>query len=278
MSKISAKPIDISSLIGKCRNRIYRIGVELEGGWAKLPEGTSRLVGDGSVRFENPMPDELRTHPVNRGLATSTRQAREFQELYAAWANGDAGRSVPKHVGELPFGPIEVKELGQYMRQLYPSHVNDTCGMHVHMSFRKAFLYQRLMDERYPATIIDAVEKWAKRESLPDDNPIWDRLQGNNSYCKHEFYPDSQAACKNKNHHREGSRYTSINYCYGLHETIECRLLPMMPDAEMGIKAVQEVINITNAYLVAAGRREGPVVDAMIIQEDHYTEEMRECV
>jgi len=205
---------------GRVRNRVYRIGVELEGGWDKLPSKT-RVVRDGSIVFPEDQP-------------------------------------YPNIVGELAGPPISLGELSGWMNKFYPPFHNETCGMHVHMSFKTAMTYQRLMTPEYPATIVSYMEKWSKENKLSKTNPIWERLAGNSRFCKHQFFADMQASvvAKDYDNNRQGNRYTVINYCFSRHNTLECRLLPMMPDTTTAISAINEVIAITNAFLLKTVKRE----------------------
>lgn len=211
------KPVSLEG-VKRPRNRIYRVGIELEGLWKKIPEGVGKLEHDGSV----------------------------------------AGFAGIGHIGELPSPPLEVELFEAWMRKHYPTEVNETCGMHVHTSFKSALTYQRLMDPRYPATILAYIAKWGKKVDLPKDHCLWGRLRGESVFCKHQYTADEQVMNVEKDHNRErrGNRYTVMNYCWGRTTTIECRLLPAMPTVDLAIDAVREVINITNSYLVATAKRE----------------------
>lgn len=211
------KALDIDHARNKARNRIYRVGIELEGGWDRLPPGT-RLTHDGSVRF--PMPIAC--------------------------------------VGEMPSGILDTAKGSptyweNWLRTNYPKHTNETCGMHVHLSFKTAFAYNRLMTIQYPATVVAEYRKWAQREGLNEKHPLWPRLDGKSKYCQLKFDADGQVMNRDKDHNQErpGHRYTVINYCYSRYSTIECRLLPMMDTTDRAIRAVQELLDITNAFLVA---------------------------
>jgi len=210
---------DLSKFLGKVRNRIYRVGVELEGGWRDLPEGTN-LTRDGSIMI-----------PSTSGVK----------------------------VGELPSDPMEVIKIKTWMKKYYPQITDKSCGMHVHMSFKSSWHYAQLMSREYQDTIVAYLTEWAKDNRLPANHPIWNRLAGRNEYCKLDYYADVQVLQSRKNfdHNMPGSRYTAINYCFGLHETVECRILPMMENYELGVSAVMRVIDITNAYLVLVAKKEG---------------------
>lgn len=234
------KALDIEAFRSKARNRVYRIGIELEGGWDVLPPGV-RLQHDGSIDFDKPI----------------------------------------RHVGEWPIGPLDlVKDSPMYwvkaLTVAYPQHVNETCGMHVHLSFKTAFAYNRLMMPQYPATVVAAFSAWATKTGLSGSHPIWHRLEGLSRYCQFKFDADNQVLNGEKDHdqRRVGHRYTVINYCYGRYNTIECRLLPMMETAKQAVSAIQELVDVTNAFLLAVPikrepkqRTEHVVEDSMDITE-----------
>lgn len=231
------------------KNRINLVGVELEGGWTKL-QGELKPARDGSV-FQ---------HGFNPLDANITARL--------------------KHVGEIPLPPLSVREFPTTMKLYYPHYVDQSCGMHVHLSTTKAFAYQRLMINRpysYPGTIIEYIKRWAVREKLELKHPIWSRLRGESEYCQHLFQADEQAKTANKDfdHHRPGHRYTVVHFCWGRYKTVECRLLPMMQDAEQGVRAVQEVINITNAFLAASKEREPRLRSSVVEEADDYIVERR---
>lgn len=206
--------------IKRIRSRIYRIGIEVEGWWDGLPQLDARIIPDGSVVPSDP----------TTGVPI-------------VWSS---------HLkGEMNSPILEVSKFPDWMRIFSPQHSNKTCGLHVHISFKNALCYQRCMVERYPATIVEYLKRWATKEQLPETHPFWPRLAGQNQFCKHEFYADDQAQNQRKDydHSRNGHRYTAISYRYSYLSTIECRLFPMFGDVEVAIHAVHQFLDITNAFL-----------------------------
>lgn len=215
-------PLDLGGKKGKAPNRIYRIGIELEGGWTKLPPGCKGLGHDGSVIIERVLGDP------------------------------------PLLLGELANGPMVMEEWRTWLKKHYPQRVNDTCGMHVHLSPRTSLAYSRLMDPRYPSTVVDYMKQWAIEKQLPKNHAFWPRLKGKSLYCQHLYMADDQVRNTNKDHNRErpGHRYTVINYCHGRFGTIECRLLPMMENVDQAIELIQELVDVTNGFLSVTRRKE----------------------
>lgn len=252
MSEPLGPALNIDRYLGKAKNRLNLIGVELEGGWERLPSGGVAPQRDGSIRFGIP---------------------------------GDKESMIARihYTGEIPLPPLTREEFPATMKLYYPLYVNATCGMHVHLSTNRAFSYQRLMTNQpfsYPGTIVEYMIRWAKREALDAKHPIWSRLAGKSEYCQHIFQADEQAKSANKDfdHHRPGHRYTVVGYCWSRLKTLEVRLLPMMEGADQGIRAVQEVINITNAYLAASREREPRLRARVAEAEDIEVEERKSFV
>lgn len=158
------EPLKIDKLLGKVRNRIYLVGIELEGGWSKLPDTGTALVRDGSIHLEKGVRgepplipftrEEIMAEAALRYGAGATFNPRQIQQIAAMMEeNRVANKYSHLKIGELPSPPMEVKKFPLWMTKYYPSHVNDTCGLHVHMSFKSALHYQRLMIPEYSKTI-----------------------------------------------------------------------------------------------------------------------------
>lgn len=289
---MSTEPMNIDAALvaigagKKLKERITMIGIELEGGWISLPPG-ARVIRDGSVRnLPNPtggpayevggrrvtaMPLRERARAERRiGESTEAAMVRINTEEQIRGVQPVAAPEM--QIGEIPSPPMPVSEMGVWMRRYYPQSVNETCGLHVHMSFENALHYQRLMVEAYQSTIVKYVTEWAKAESLRKDHCLWGRLRDESVYCQHKFWPDHQIKTRGKDHdqHKEGHRYTVINYCYGTTGTVECRLLPMMADAEQGVRAVQRILDITNAFLAKGKERESKHSSKVVVGDDAY--------
>lgn len=245
MDMAKVKPLDLDAHLGKVKNRVALVSVELEGGWKKLPPGVVQLEDDGSV----------------------------------------FGRRRPAgvdYIGELPIGPALPAGIAELMKINRPDKINDTCGMHVHMSFDNLWHYKVLMEPEYQASILHYLSKWGKEADIPEAHTFWSRIRGESRFCRNEFWPDLQAGTKNKDHNQErrGHRYTVVHYC-GRLNTIECRVLPMFGRVSTGISAVHEVIKITNASLYVLGKKHdrkkitGKVIlDDGAIYEESVTEQL----
>jgi hypothetical protein len=243
---MALKSVNIDRLTLKPRNRVAAVGVELEGGWTTIPTGLRRedFIRDGSL-------DPLqRAHPH-------------------------------AFVMELPSPPLEENAMAHWMRANWPQLVDSTCGMHVHVSFKASLTYARVVKEEYPGTIVEYMKKWAEKEGIPADNPIWPRLRGESQYCQHQFFGDDQIRNTRKDHDkvRRGHRYTVVNFCWGRGiPTAECRLLPMFADAEQGIRAMREVVSITNRFLAATAKKERKLKSGFVIDPNDMVRVERRIV
>lgn len=241
-AKVKAKVVNIDKWLGdnKPFNRVKALGIELEGGWKTLPPG-ARLEGDASVFHNAPQP----------GL----RQ------------------------GELQLGPFLLADLNKYMKKYYPSKVDETCGLHVHMSFESPLHYGLLADSPdYQETVLEYLYRWAKENHLPEKHCIWDRLSGKSVYCQKEFWPYAQMTQARKDYDkaRHGHRYTVIHYCHERNGTVECRVLPMMDNVDLGISAVRRLVDITNAYLYAADKHKVKEGGQVVLSDGAVYEEVLE--
>jgi hypothetical protein len=254
--------IDINKRLGKVRNRVEKLGLEMEGGWARQLRPPDRLGHDGSV-FDRGNNGQRR-HVFPPGMPE----------------NAFAGEAVSS-----PLDPINYP---RWIRRCYPTWHDDTCGLHVHMSFTSVKYYEILASSvDYYDTMMQYLKLWALEEDakapglFPEDHHIWSRLAGTNRYCLGKWWPEKQIHRTTKPVGRNavrddevGHRYTAINFPFAIHKTIEIRVLPMFPDADMAIRAVRRTIDITNACLVVMAKKLEPVVEEVILLPDNLYEEV----
>lgn len=234
MANVVGKVIPLTRWKGRVENRIGLIGVELEGAWAQLPLGTAGLEQDMSVNF-----------------LKGDRNKPMFTQAEAA---------VFK-IGELPSPPMAKICVPGWMTLSYPvpgGKIHRYCGLHVHMSFPNPRHYCQLADTPdYQETLLAELATWADKEGFSKKHHIWERLAGKDEYCTKNFWPELQMTSqRDHDRQREGNRYTAVSYRWIPNHTVEVRVLPMMDTAAQAVRAVQEVLDVTNAYLVATAARE----------------------
>jgi hypothetical protein len=209
---------------------VRAIGVEMEGGWMAPPE---RLYGDGSVRC---------SHPTT-----------EFS-------------------GEISYHNEDPAELFKWMKRNYPSETNDTCGMHIHVSFVNTLLYMKLMERQFFDFFVQRMREWGKAMEGSgamvggDLQSFKARISDKNIYTSSLYEPDKQSRPNSKNNYRR----SHLNYCYNLHGTIECRLMPMFSKFELSKDAVIVVAETMEEYL--SKHRERPIVMNLSFDMSENTE------
>jgi hypothetical protein len=186
-------------------------------------------------------------------MKSFNRIAKMGVELEGGWETkpdarmvGDGSVSVSaNYVGELPSPPFEDPvALTAWMRKNYPTKTNQSCGMHVHVSFKNRKDYLRFMSKEAFDHIHDELEKWGKRANIKNEH-FWARLRGDNTYCKLFYSPMKQV----KHVDKGPARYSMLNYCYGRYGTMELRVLPLFKEVDVGVAAVMAFANICERWL-----------------------------
>lgn len=138
----------------------------------------------------------------------------------------------------------------------YPTYINDSCGFHVHLSTKTHNDYAALMHADFNTAFLENAESWATQKNYPVSHQYRKRLAGRNSYCTRQFIPLQQYFHKSKGY----SRYTQLNYCAGVHKTLECRLFPMFEYREEASDCVRYYIEFVERWLrVNSARLAGKV-------------------
>ena len=246
-------------------NRISAVGIELEGGWDVRVPG-HEVIRDGSVNIP------IRQDQGPPDPRTGVRPIRTIGPQYG--------------IGEVVSQPMPTSAIADWVRMCYPQHTNETCGLHVHMSFSHKLHYGRLMTPEYTDAIVRAVREFGQREGLTSSHPLWGRVDNpQHPHCAHQYLGDKQVLVRKKDYQSRGkdySRYTVINYCEGLHPpkpgsvsgtgTLECRLLPMFETAEMAIRAIMVVLDTTNRFLAKTRQMERAAAVAVKARPEVYQE------
>jgi hypothetical protein len=130
--------------------------------------------------------------------------------------------------GEVSSPPTSYENLQylfEWMRKWYPQHVDASCGFHIHISLKNTLYYSQLMSEEFYEYFLQKTEEWGKKkeEQKYDMSLFWKRWRGDNKFCRRIFRADEQSIVKDK----QSCRYSHLNFCYTMHQTLECRLFPM---------------------------------------------------
>ena len=175
--------------------------------------------------------------------------------------------SNSNYVGEIssiPFGNI--KELRKWLFKNYPKKVNNTCGLHIHISLKNVLLYSKVMTKEFHKyvknSIIDFINV-TKLDAEDKDNLI-KRIKGCNRFCGDSFRADEQVIQE----YKETCRYTHINYCFSLHGTIEFRILCMFKSKHNALKFIKVIIKCVNEYLKKVVKEKEELVVQNVFEED----------
>ena len=219
------------------------VGHEMEGMYNDQPDGNDIDVffhDDGSVECDD---DSEREHD---GCDCYEDDDGDYHECDCCSGECDCGyTSDYQYVGEFVTRKIKYrndkKEITQIIRDNFPDFTNDSCGGHLHISFKDERFYSLCMSKDYWVGLLTKMKLFAENCDPIDKNKLLHRIRGSH-YCKAHFTPEKQIW-------EEGDRYTQINYCHNRYGTLEIRLLPMFEDKHTHIEAVKLVLDYTSDFI-----------------------------
>lgn len=194
--------------------------------------------------------------------------------------DGSVGRFTDRcpYRGEISNSPASIDGVLNFIHKYYPTEVNDTCGMHLHVSFDNKLDYMRLMTKTFYSYFLKEIEAWAKAEGIPENDRFWSRFRGDVHYTGRVWAPELQLLGHDLPN-GEGSRYAILNFCWGKHGTLECRLMPMFEDKERSKRAIKAIVDIYEKYLTTHKPREPNYkIDVVDDSPEVLTEEITSCV
>ena len=225
------------------QKHIRAVGIEFEGAWSKYKSAETGLPA----------------HPEGNEKAVIKRLKQPLNLKYDGSVSIPDNRATWK--GEIASKPLQIRHIESWINKAVPDLANSTCGIHVHISVKHINNYIKLATPKYYNYYIKKMGKWGNKMGLPKNHLFWERLNGKNTYCKAEFKAEDQMHVEG----RGGDRYTHINYCYGLWNTMEFRLLPAFhtnpenkpnwknftspPDINLIKSAIFETLRTIESYL-----------------------------
>lgn len=153
--------------------------------------------------------------------------------------------------GEIASAPIKtIEESIKWLREHYPQEVNNTCGFHVHVGLAPLH-YSRLMCEEFNSKFLAAMEDfWNRYRGSPGFDLFRSRLDGQNQYCQKVFRPEHQLWRQEAyGDRRLLPRYSQLNFCFGRHGTLECRLFPCFESVVHSIEGMKAFADSINEFL-----------------------------
>lgn len=146
--------------------------------------------------------------------------------------------------GEIVSTPLPIGNAVQWLEEFYPTHMNQTCGFHIHVSLKNEKYYSWLMDKVFYRYYLKEMEKFGNDYPVKNSS-FWSRLKGNNNYCRKKWDADKQSGLRDK----DSYRYTHVNFCYSLHKTVEFRLLPLFKEVTTAKAAMLKTFEIIETHI-----------------------------
>lgn len=210
-------------------SRVKLVGIELEGGWDDIDE-----FPDGEAVEDLIQTDEsLQIIMNSKGVEA-------------------------KHWGEIISPPLPRERALMWIVDHYPDCIKlaplnkgdgfGGCGLHIHTSFHSLEDYALLGSWAFYSFFIDAMEAKLKTYGGTERPHIEHRLKGFNKYCTRSLSTFRQVLQINKVVARPHRR-THLNFCYKMHGTIECRLLPMFKKSDHATDWTSYVLDIYEEFL-----------------------------
>lgn len=181
-------------------------------------------------------------------IAEKVRGAKAVRDDSVHIGYGDCGEIITR-----PHADIEA--LCADIVKLYPDTVHESCGFHIHTSFTP-LNGSVIASRQFYDYFKEQWRIWGKKEKLANNHEFWSRLNGVNKNTRDEFVPETQLKGDGRGKGGKGgqARYTILNfYSWEIHQTVECRLLPMFEGAERAIKAVHHLAWIYDSFLALKG-------------------------
>ncbi len=226
---------------------VDKVAFEAEGGYYNIPgcrghkvhAGGHRIEHDGSVRFDERHPKRI-WNLLKKAVA----------EKKVSGGNNPRSYFMPGEYVSEPFSSVE--KASQKLVECWPDRTNATCGLHFHLSVRNPSFYSRLMEPDFYKYLKDSLAAFAEAEEL---NRIFMERFYNKSdwakrYCRDEFIPLRQAYTKRKEYNDPNrSRYTMLNFCHGLHETMEIRVFTTHMPLKRAVNCLLWYVHTVDTFL-----------------------------
>lgn len=217
---------------------IRLIGIEIEGGfdikWDRLD---TTFHHDGSVELED---------VEYCSCCNNECDHEDNNDCNCVCGETESG----DRVGELVSIPLSFDKIHEWVNRNYPRDFNNSCGMHVHFSFKNDHEYSKFCSQEFYDYFIKEITRWADKNKVNKNSRFYTRLQGRNTYCKKHF---SMFILKDQLRDY-GDRYTILNYCHRRHHTIEIRLSHVWQNKDYAYMYIEACYDIFNAWLLLQKR------------------------
>ncbi len=234
---MSVEPTDVPApAVPVAQTKLWdRAGVEFEGGFCDP-------VGDVARRYRGAQGK----HDASVHCGNDSRRPGVIRNIY-----DQEGEVITPPIGSL-------EELHRATDLLFPDAMNQSAGMHVHVSFLDDEHYRRLTSRAFWKYFLDQWEAWGNAEANKSrmlGGPTGERAtflarwKGTTHYCQRNGKRDEGDNTYNMANGGGGDRYRQLNYCKTEHNTIECRMLPMFKDITLAKDAMTKLLSIYQDFL-----------------------------
>ena len=205
---------------------IDRIGVEIEGLWHKDIDNTV----------------------LRKKLHRLKGWTRNYDSFIQSDGSISIGNSNPDYDDyEITTPPLDLRNTLKAISMItkFLKHTNDTCGFHIHASFKDTNNYLKLTQPDFMTSFVKVMTK-----TFPET-----KIRTTNNFCRGTYDTGQEVSTIERQFidtYKERTRYKAVNFCYGLHKTVEFRLFPAMQwmsDKDIFSKYVLETVGFIEHYL-----------------------------
>lgn len=218
---------------------IYKVGIELEGGWNDPKWRDVQITSDDSLPADPPK----------------------------SWKNG----AMCQHWGEAVSPPLLPEVAPKWIKEHYPDGGSARCSVHVHVSLKKgAAAMAELATLPFYDKFLTTMKIWGEANlSHPVDRDLFFiRLSGKNKYCRLAFRPQRQMFRVVKHPAvDDNARRSILNFPWALHGTMEIRLFPLFRQPATAISAVGASLDCIEEFL-ATTKWGSPTKKTRILLQD----------
>jgi hypothetical protein len=165
--------------------------------------------------------------------------------------NGNTVNSSDYYDTEIVSKKLKVDEIDTWVNKYYPDKWNKTCGLHIHVSFKKDY-YSFLVSREFHDYMYEEIEKWVAVNDIRNKQFL-ERLRntdssnsdGSRNYCRKMYNAPNQYFLSTK----DSARYCGINFAFSIHGTIEYRFPCFFKEKTWTIKMIHYIIESQERWL-----------------------------
>lgn len=173
------------------KEHIKLMGIELEGAWYKIKPAIKRYFRtDGSVNIDGSSGDEcsccsqdcdceIHSCDCSNHSCDCCRDTCQCQDYHREDHECESGNSEYSYIGEIASPTFKrYEDVIVFTDDNYPDRSNDSCGIHLHLSFLKLLDYSFLMENKFRDYFESKMLDFGKTNGLKPDSQFYRRLAG----------------------------------------------------------------------------------------------------